>query len=190
MGEVIRVKLYKFKMSLKIFHPYSMTPRYFRRKPIRMDFDEFSIFPFFFNSCLDDLNLKLQNNSQLEDNENNYVTKIKLECFEPKDINLELSSNKRKIKITAKNENKIEKDGLRSYSLKKFSKEISLPENIDVDKVKSFLNENNDLVISAPKVLQLKEKEQEKEIRIQMEPPKYEESENKENLENKKAKDV
>jgi len=177
-------------MSLKLFHPYSMKPRYFRRKPIRMDFDEFSIFPFFFNSCLDDLNLKLQNNSQLEDNENNFVTKIKLESFEPKHINLELSSDKRKIKITAKNENKIEKDGLRSYTLKEFSKEISLPENINVDKLKSVLNENNELVISAPKLLQLKEKEHEHEISIQMEPPKYKESKNNENEENEKAKDV
>merc|ERR1712200_319771 len=161
------------KMSLTFFHPYSMKPRYFRRKPINMDFDEFSIFPYFFNSCIDDLNLNLQNNSQLEDNENNFVAKTKLEGFEPKDINLELSSNNRKIKITAKNENKIEKDGLRSYTLKEFSKEISLPENIDVDKLKSTLSKNNDLVISAPKILQLKEKEQEKVISIQMDPPKY-----------------
>merc|ERR1711922_94580 len=123
---------------------------------INMDFDEFSIFPYFFNSCFDDLNLKLQNNNHLEDNENNFITKIKLEGFEPKDINLELSSDK----------NKIEKDGLRSYTLKEFSKEISLPENIDVDKVKSILNENNELVIRAPKILKLKEKEQEKVISI------------------------
>jgi len=176
-------------MSLKLFHPYSMKPRYFRRKPIRMDFDEFSIFPFFFNSCLDDLNLKLQNNSQLKDNETNFVTKIKLEGFEPKDINLELSSDKRKIKITAKNENKIEKDGLSFFTLNEFSKEISLPENIDFDKIKSVLNEDDELVINAPKVLQLKEKEQEKEISIQMEPPKHDESKNIGNLENEKAKD-
>merc|ERR1712200_191352 len=167
--EVLRIKLYRFKMSMTFFHPYSIKPRYLRRKPIRMDFDEFSIFPFFFSSCLDDLNLKLQNKNQLEDNENNFVIKMKLEGFEPKDINLELSSDKRKIKITAKNENKIEKDGLRSYTLKEFSKEISLPENIDVDKLKSILNQSNELVISAPKILQLKEKEQENEIRIQME---------------------
>jgi len=115
---------------------------------------------------------------------------MKLEGFEPKDINFELSSDKKKIKITAKNENKIEKDGLRSYTLKEFLKEISLPENIDVDKLKSVLNKNNELVISAPKILQLKEKEQENEISIQMEPPKYQESENNDNLENKKAKDV
>merc|ERR1712200_265790 len=164
--EVLRIKLYRFKMSMTFFHPYSMKHRYFSRKPIRMNFEEFSIFPYFFSSCLDDLNLKLQNNNQLEDNENNFVTKMKLEGFEPKDINLELSSDKRKIKITAKNENKIEKDGLRSYTLKEFSKEISLPENIDVDKVKSVLNENNELVISAPKLLQLKENKQEKEISI------------------------
>merc|ERR1712200_39723 len=138
-----------------------MKPRYFRRKPIRMDFDEFSIFPFFFNSCLDNLNLKLQNNSQLEDNENNFVTKIKLKGFEPKHIILELSSDKSKIKITAKNENKIEKDGFRSYTLKKLSKEINLPENIDVDKIKSVLNENNELMIIAPKLLHLKKEEQE-----------------------------
>merc|ERR1719376_524809 len=142
---------------------------------MEMDFDEFSIFPYFFNSCFDDLTLKIRNNNQLEENENNFVTKIKLESFEPKDINLELSSDKRKIKITAKNEYKIEKNGLRSYTLKEFSKEISLPENIDVDKIKSILNENNELVISAPKILQLKEKEQENEISIQMEPPKYQE---------------
>merc|ERR1739841_342004 len=135
---------------------------------MKMKYEEFSIFPYFFNSSLDDLNLKIQNNNQLEDNEKNFVTKIKLEGFEPKDINLELSCNKRKIKITAKNENKIEKDGLRSYTLKEFSKEISLPENIDVDKIKSVLNENNELVISAPKILQLKGKEQKNEIRIQM----------------------
>merc|ERR1712200_386401 len=110
------------KMSLTFFHPYSMKPRYLRRKPINMDFDEFSIFPYFFNSCFDDLNLKLQNNNHLEDNENNFVSKIKLEGFEPKNISLELSSDKRKIKITAKNENKIEKDGFRSYTLKSFQK--------------------------------------------------------------------
>jgi len=168
----------------------------FRRKPIRMDFDEFSIFPYFFNSCLDDLNLKLQNNNKLEDledNENNFVTKIKLEDFEPKDINLELSSDKRKIKITAKNENKIEKDGFRSYTLKEFSKEISLPENVDVDKIKSVLNENNELVISAPKIVHLNENQQENQIRIQMEPPKYEkneENENNGNLEYEKTKDA
>merc|ERR1712200_336273 len=167
-----------------------MKPRYFRKIPIRMDFDEFSIFPYFFNSCLDDLNLKLQSNNHLEDNENNYITKIKLEGFEPKDINLELFSDKRKFKITAKNEKNIEKDGLRSYTLKEFSKEISLPENIDVDKTKSILNENSELVISAPKILHLKEKEQEKEISIQMDPPKYEERENHENLKNEKVKDV
>merc|ERR1712200_169204 len=159
--EVLRIKLYKFKMSLTFFHPYSMKPRYFKRKSINIDFDELSIFPYFFNSCLDDLNLKLKNRNQLEDNEINFVTKIKLEGFEPKDINLKLSSDKRKIKITAKNENKIEKDGLRSYTLNEFSKEISLPENIDVDKIKSVLDENNGLVISAPKLLRLKEKEQE-----------------------------
>merc|ERR1712200_373807 len=153
--------------------------------PIKMDFDEFSIFPYFFNSCLDDLNLKLKNNSQLEDNGKNFVTKMKLEGFEPKDINFELSSDKKKIKITAKNENKIEKDGLRSYTLKEFLKEISLPENIDVDKLKSVLNKNNELVICAPKILQLKEKEQENEINVQMEPPKYQESQNVENFENK-----
>merc|ERR1712002_1166431 len=99
-----------------------------------MDFDELSYFLYFFNSCLDNLNLKIQNKSQIEENENNFVTKIKLEGFEPKDINLELSCDKRKIKITAKNENTVEKDGLRSYTLKEFSKEINLPENIDVDK--------------------------------------------------------
>merc|ERR1712200_315185 len=182
--EVLRIKLYKFKMSLTFFHPYSIKPCYFRRKPINMDFDELSIFPYFFNSCLDDLNLKLQNKNQNEDNENNFVTKIKLEGFEPKNINLELSSDKRKIKITAKNENKIEKDRLRSYTLNEFSKEISLPENIDFDKIKSILNENNELVITAPKLLHLKKKEQESEIKIQMEPPKYQESKNVENLEN------
>ena len=58
-----------------------------------MDIDKFYIFPYFFN-ILDDLNLRLQNKSQLEDNENNFVTKIKLEGFEPNDINLELSSEK------------------------------------------------------------------------------------------------
>jgi len=164
-------------MSLTFFHPYSMKPRSFRRKPINMDFDELSIVPYFLNSCLDDLNLKLQNKNQNEDYDKNFVTKMKLEAFEPNDINLELSSDKRKIKITAKNENKIEKDGLRSYTLKEFSKEISLPENIDVDKVKSVLNEDNELVINAPKLLQLKEKQQENEIKIQMEPPKYGKSE-------------
>merc|ERR1712200_327866 len=123
------------KMSLTFFHPYSMKPRYLRRKPINMDFDEFSIFPYFLNSCLDDLNLKLQKKNQNEDYEKNFVTKMKLKGFEPKNINLELSSDKRKITITAKNENKIEKDGLRSYTLKEFSKEIILPENIDVDKI-------------------------------------------------------
>merc|ERR1712200_105973 len=151
------------KMSLTFFHPYSMKPRYLRRKPINMDFDEFSIIPYFFNSCLDGMNLKLQNKNQNEDNEKKFVTKIKLEGFEQKDINLELSSDKRKIKITAKNERKIEKDGLRSYTLHEFSKEISLPENIDVDKIKSVLNENDELVIIAPKLLQLKEKDQENE---------------------------
>merc|ERR1712200_220563 len=147
----------------------SMKPRYFIGRPITMDFDKYSIFLYYFNSCLDDLNLKLQNNNKLEDNKIDFVTKIKIEGFEPKDINLELSSDKRKIKIIAKNENKIEKDGLRSYTLKEFSKEISLPENIDVDKLKSILNQSNELVISAPKILQLKEKEKENEIRIQME---------------------
>merc|ERR1712002_103048 len=153
-----------------------------------MDFDELSYFLYFFNSCLDDLNLKIQNKIKLEDNENNFVTKIKLEGFEPKDINLELSSDKRKIKITAKNENKIEKDGLRSYTLKEYSKEINLPENIDVDKLKSVLNENNELVINAPKLLPLKEKQEEKEINIQMEPPKNEENNNKEMLHDKSDK--
>jgi len=170
-----------------------MKPRYFRRKPMKMDFDEFSIFPYFFNSCLYDLNLKLQNNNKLEDNENNFVTKIKLEGFEPKNMNLKLSSDKRKIKITAKNENKIEKDGFRSYTLKEFSKEISLPENVDVDKIKSVLNENNELVISAPKIVHLNENQQENQIRIQMEPPKYEkneENENNGNLEYEKTKDA
>merc|ERR1712200_189837 len=74
-------------MSLTFFHPCSMKPRYLRRKPINM--------------CFDDLNLKLQSNNHFEDNENNFITKIKLEGFEPKDINLELSSDKRKIKVTA-----------------------------------------------------------------------------------------
>merc|ERR1712200_94627 len=89
------------KMSLTFFHPYSMKPRYLRRKPINMDFDEFSIIPYFFNSCLDGMNLKLQNKNQNEDNEKKFVTKIKL-------------------KITAKNERKREKDGLRSYTLHEF----------------------------------------------------------------------
>merc|ERR1711922_58536 len=100
------------------------------------------------------------------------------------------SSDRSKIKITAKNENKIENDGFRSYTLKEFSKEINLPENIDVDKLKSVLKENNELVISAPKLLQSKEIEHENEIRIQMEPPKYEDSENSENLENKNKKET
>merc|ERR1712200_195348 len=99
--------IYIFKMSLTFFHPYLMKPRYFRRKPINMDFEELSTFPFFFNSCLDDLNLKLQKKNQNEDYEKNFATKINLEGFEPKDINLELSSDKRKIKINAKNGNKI-----------------------------------------------------------------------------------
>merc|ERR1719489_647896 len=153
-----------------------MKPRYYRRKPINMDFDEFYVFPYFFNSCIDDLNLKLQNKNQNEEDEKNFVTKIKLEGFESKNINLELSSDKRKIKITAKNENKIEKDDFRSNTLKEFSKEITLPENIDVDKIKSILNENNELVISAPKHLQLKEKGQQNEIKVQTEPPRHENS--------------
>merc|ERR1712002_173817 len=153
-----------------------------------MDFDELSYFLYFFNSCLGNLTGKLQLNNQPEDNENNFVTKIKLEGFEPKDINLELSCNKQKIKITAKNENKIEKDGLRSYTLKEYSKEINLPENIDVDKLKAVSNENNELVISAPKLLPLKEKQEEKEINIQMEPPKNEEKSNKEMLHAKSDK--
>merc|ERR1711931_563191 len=106
-------------------------------------------------------------------------TKIKLEGFEPKDINLELSCDKRKIKISAKNENKIEKDGLRSYTLKEYLKEINLPENIDIDKLKSVLNENNELVISAPKMLPLEEKLEENQIKIQIKPPKYQENEKK-----------
>ena len=177
-------------MSLTCFNPYTMKPNYFRRRPTKLDFDEFSLFPLFFNSCLDDLNFKIRNKNQLEDNEKNFVTKIKLEGFEPNDINLELSADKSKIRINAKNENKIEKDGFRSYTLKEFSKEINLPENIDVDKLKSVLNENNELVINAPKLLQLKEKEQENEIKIQMEPLKYEESENNENLVNENSKDI
>ena len=174
-------------MSLTYFQPYTMKPRYFRRRPTKMDFEELFMFQHFFNSCLDDLNFKIRNKNQLVDNEKNFVTKIKLEGFEPNDINLELSADKSKIRINAKNENKIEKDGIRSYTLKEFSKEINLPENIDVDKLKSVLNENNELVINAPKLLQLKEIEQENEIKIQMEAPKYEESENNENLENKNA---
>ena len=177
-------------MSLTLFHPYSMKPRYFKRKPMKIDFNELSIFPYFINSCVDDLNLRLQNKIRLEDNENNFVRKVKLEGFEPKDINLALSSDKIKIKITAKNENTTEKDGFRSYTLKEFSKEISLPENIDVDKIKSVLNENNELVINAPKILPLKEKEHKNEIKIQMEPPKYEESEKNESFENENEKDV
>ena len=167
-----------------------MKPCYFRRKPIKMHFDELSMLPYFFSSCFDDVNLKLQNNNQFKDDENNFVTKIKLEGFEPNDINLELFSDKRKIKITAKNENKTEKDGFCSYTLKEFSKVISLPENIDVDKIKSVLNENNELVINAPKILPLKEKEHKNEIKIQMEPPKYEESEKNESFENENEKDV
>ena len=69
--------------------------------------------------------------------------------------------------------------------MEEFSKEISLPENIDVDKIKPVLTENNELVINAPKLLQIKEKEQEKEITVQTEPPKYEESENSEKMESK-----
>merc|ERR1712200_63228 len=98
----------------------------------------------------------------------------------------ELSSDKRKIKVTAKNENKKEKDGLRSYTLKEFSKEISLPENIDIDKIKSILNENGELVIKAPKLLLLKEKGQENEIYVQMKTPRYKKSEN---LESKNEND-
>ena len=103
---------------------------------------------------------------------------------------MELSCDKQKIKITAKNENKIEKDGLRSYTLKEYSKEINLPENIDVDKLKSVLNEKNEIVISAPKLLPLKEKQQEKEINIQMEPPKYEENNKNEILQTKSDKNI
>ena len=176
-------------MSLTYFQPYTMKPRYFRRRPTKMDFEELFMFQHFFNSCLDDLNFKIRNKNQLEDNEKNFVTKIKLEGFEPNDINLELSADKSKIRINAKNENKIEKDGIRSYTFKEFSRDISLPENIDVDKIKSVLNENHELVINAPKILQLKEKEQESEIKIQMEPPKYEESVNNGKLENENAKD-
>merc|ERR1712243_326281 len=107
-----------------------MKPRYLKRKPMKMDFDNFYIFPYLFDDYLKDQTGRLQFNNQLNDNENNFVTKIELEGFEPKDINLELSCDKRKIKIAAKNENKIEKDGLRSYTLKEYSKEINLPENI------------------------------------------------------------
>ena len=166
-------------MSLTFFHPYSIKSRYLTRKPMEMDFDEFYLFPNFFDDCLNYQTNKLQLNNQLENNEN-FVTKIKLDGFDSKDINLELSRDKRRIKVTAKNENKTEKDGFRSYTLKEFSKELSLPDNIDVDKLKSVLNERNELVISAPKLLTLKEKEEKNKIKIQMETPKYEEEKNTE----------
>merc|ERR1712243_95114 len=129
-NRVVFIKKNKLNMSLTFFHPYSMKPCYLRRKPMKINFDNFSIFPFIFDDCLKDQTGRLKHNNQLEDNENNFVTKIELEGFESKDINLELSCDKRKIKIAAKNENKIEKDGLRSYTLKEYSKEINLPENI------------------------------------------------------------
>ena len=82
-----------------------MKPRYLRRKPMQMDFEDFSLFPYFFDDCLNYQANKLQLNNKLENNEN-FVTKIKLDGFDSKDINLELSRDKRRIKVTAKNENK------------------------------------------------------------------------------------
>ena len=39
-----------------------------RRKRIKKCFNDFSIFPHLFDSCLNDLNAKLQNNNQIIDN--------------------------------------------------------------------------------------------------------------------------
>jgi len=113
----------------------------------------------FFSSVLQPYNCALKKCEK-----NIFEKKLGLDAsFEPEDIELKLSSDKRKLQIDAKKEKKFEKNGFRSYSVKEFSQTIDLPQNIDVDQLKSVINENNQLIITAPKLLSINKQENESE---------------------------
>ena len=164
-------------MDMKICYPNSH--QFCRTNRMGRNLDNFLVIPSFFNSNrldFDDFLSTLQPYNCARKCENNFVKKFQLGDFEPCDIELKLSSDKRKLQIDAKKEKKFEKNGFRSYSIKEFSQTIDLPENLDIDKLKSVMNENNELVITAPKLLSITEKKKETELEIKLDSSKLNEN--------------
>ncbi len=82
-----------------------------------------------------------------------FVRKLQLDsAFLPEEVEVKLCGDKRKLKIEARSEKKCEKEGFRSYSINEISQTIDLPEDVDVGKLRTVLNENNQVVITAPKL--------------------------------------
>merc|ERR1712224_537403 len=78
-----------------------------------------------------------------------FTKKFQLRDFKPENIQIRVTVDKRVV-VEAKQEVKEEKDGFQSYQLKEFKQSVDVPENANIEKLTSSLNEQGLLTISAP----------------------------------------
>merc|ERR1712157_100259 len=93
-----------------------------------------------------------------------FTKKFQLRDFKPEDIQIRVTADKRVV-VEAKQEVKEETDGFQSYQLKEFKQSVDVPENVNIEKLTSSLNEQGLLTISAP-LLSLPEPTKKEETKL------------------------
>ncbi|KAL6725270.1 hypothetical protein Aduo_007334 [Ancylostoma duodenale] len=83
---------------------------------------------------------------KIVDDENKLAISLNVKNFKPEELKVDLDG--RVLRIEGKQEVQ-EKDG---YSMRTFVREWALPENVDVEKIKSSMTEDGHLSIEAPKM--------------------------------------
>merc|ERR1712124_6839 len=102
-----------------------------------------------YDVCAKQKSKAMNRNESNEQTPDTFTKKFQMRDFKPEDIPIRVTADKRVV-VEAKQEVKEEKDGFQSYQLIEFKQSVDVPENVNIEKLTSSLNEQGLLTISAP----------------------------------------
>merc|ERR1712124_177661 len=117
-----------------------------------------------YDVCAKQKSKAMNRNESNEQTPDTFTKKFQMRDFKPEDIQIRVTADKRVV-VEAKQEVKEEKDGFQSYQLREFKQSVDVPENVNIEKLASSLNEQGLLTISAP-LLSLPEPTQKEEKKL------------------------
>jgi len=129
----------------EFFFPMFQTNRFFKSKGVGSSNSLFSS-----SAASDSLNTSSATSVVKSTNKDGpFEKEFDLLGFEPSAINVRVSEDGM-LTVEAKQELEEKGEGCSSYKLKQYRKSVSVPTNVDIDKLTSLLGENGKLVVSAP----------------------------------------
>ncbi|XP_002128465.2 body wall muscle protein HR-29-like [Ciona intestinalis] len=149
-----------FRMSRprRFYHPYQMT------SPSNFLDDVMELFDHSAPFILKRKEAETKNEKTTSEESSNFSSEFDLTGFDPSEVKVKTIGQK--VVVEAKKESNKEKDGCLSYSRNEYHRSIVLPDNVKAEELTSTLNEAGKLRITAPLVLSLKDKNEEREIPV------------------------